>query len=160
MGIGGGYAIPTGSRPENAPLFYLEPSGRINDQWLLSFHLEMAFPANRFSPDDRTTPSMLSSCTFNGQYYINRLTSGNLRPFVGAGLGFYYAAMEGTTPGIYDSFGLFVGYYPRAGFDVGPFTLSVDYNIFPFPHTDSFHTNINDNYLAIHVGASIGGARQ
>ena len=160
LGIGGGYDIPAGARSEGAALFYLEPAGRINDNWVLSFHLEIAFPANRFSPNDRTKPSILSSYTFNGQYYINRLMSGNLRPFVGAGLGFYYIALEDQQQGVFSTFGLAVGFYPRVGIDVGQFTFSADYNVLPRSHSDRSRANINDNYLAIHVGANIGGGRK
>jgi len=155
LGIGGGYDIPFGARTESAPLFYLEPAGRINDNWVLSFHLEIAFPPNRFSPNDRTKPSILSSYTFNGQYYINRLMSGDLRPFVGAGLGFYYIAEQDLNQGNlstnFNSFGLAIGFYPRAGFDLGQFTFSADYNVLPMSD------KIDYNYLAIHIGVNIGG---
>ena len=158
MGIGGGYDIPSGAGTESAPLFYLEPAGRINDNWMLSFHLEIAFPPNRFSPNDRTKPSILSSYTFNGQYYINRLMSGDLRPFVGAGVGFYYITLKDPDLGKFNTFGLAVGLYPRVGFDVGHFSFSVDYNVIPTSHSDrSLTPNITYNYLAIHVGANIGG---
>ncbi|HEY5744526.1 MAG TPA: outer membrane beta-barrel protein [Chryseolinea sp.] len=161
MGIGGGYDIPTGAGTASAALFYIEPAGRINDNWVLSLHLEIAFPPNRFSPNDRTKPSILSSYTFNGQYYINRLMSGNLHPFVGAGLGFYYIAQmdldQGNFSRNFSSFGLAVGFYPRVGFDVGHFTFSADYNVLPLAHTDISGAKINYNYLAIHIGANIGG---
>jgi hypothetical protein len=58
----------------------------------------------------------ISSFTLNGQYY---LSAHKLRPFVGGGLGLYLRD-DGT--------GKF-GFYPRVGFEVGPFSMSLDCNL-------------------------------
>lgn len=104
----------------------------------------------------------IGSYTVNGQYYFN---TNKFRPFVGAGSGIYsLSAITYTDKGVpYTAIGSEskFGFYPRAGFDLGHFNLTIDYNFL----SSSTLTNSNgqgqftNSYLAIKKGVSFGGGR-
>lgn len=96
--------------------------------------------------------SGVGSFTFLGQYY---LSTRRFRPFVGAGFGFY------SSEDYYDESGNIspFGFYPRLGFDVGHFSMSMDYNVILLPKALQ-HQDITDSYLGIRLGVFIGGGKK
>lgn len=168
VGIGLGYGVP--SEGSGGVLVYLEPAYRVNDQIAVGLRLESAaFLGQPISGTPYTTSAFgVGSFTINGQYYFGNST---FRPFVGAGLGMFTAAgtstdLGGTGFAVTASATLF-GFYPRVGFDLGHFNVSLDYNLIPSQETDvvigGFVTGkqtTNYSYIGIRVGASIGGGKK
>ena len=145
LGIGLGYAsgragIGHGYVEGSGGLLTLEPAFRVSDNLAVGLRLEGA------AYGSVAVSSMgaygYGSITINGQYYLN---GEKFRPFVGAGFGIYLG--EGS---------LF-GFYPRLGFDLGKFTLALDYNIMP-KGTEYYDylTNSNATYSSYYVGVRIG----
>lgn len=185
VGLGLGYASPSGEGAKGGVLFYVEPSYRVSDAIALGLKLEWAlmyrgttFMQNGQNYAGSGTISAAGSYTVNGQYYF---MNGGFRPFVGAGLGLYsLASVSATfagngnnntsTTGEEVSGGTKFGFYPRVGFDAGHFTLNIEYNIVP-KSTASVQFDNNgvitngtsetkNNYLAIRAGFFIGGGRK
>jgi hypothetical protein len=61
-----------------------------------------------------------------------------------------------------------LGFYPRAGFDLGHLTIAVEWNIISSSKsiinkpvsTISYDGFVNSNYLSLKIGLSIGGGRK
>lgn len=168
VGIGLGYGVP--SEGSGGVLLYLEPMYRVTDQIGVGLRLESAaFLGQPISGTPYTTSAFgVGSYTLNGQYYFGNST---FRPFVGAGLGmFTLAAASADIAGSSVSIGAAAtvfGFYPRVGFDMGHFNLSIDYNIIPSQETDIVIGGLitgkqtsNYSYIGLRVGASIGGGKK
>ena len=98
-------------------LIYLEPSYRLKDNLSVGLRLESAGLGFQFLSEYIHG----ASYTLNGQYYFGKK---KLKPLLGAGLGIFkfehsYSSSNDFQP----------GFYFRAGFDVGHFNLSLDYNM-------------------------------
>lgn len=168
VGIGLGYAVP--SDGEAGVLLYLEPMYRIMDNIAVGLRMESAALVGQPPSGVITTLSIQSvnSYTLNGQYYFG---NGAFRPFAGFGLGmFSVAAASADIAGSSVALGAAttsIGFYPRIGFDLGHFNVSADYNIIPAQETDINLGGLalvkytqNFSYIAIRVGASIGGGKK
>lgn len=167
VGIGLGYAAPgnTGAGADAGALIYLEPGYRATDNVLIGLRLESAIIARGVEGvgDDDVTGDASSnvSYTLNGQYYFN---DNYVRPFIGVGLGlFSLAAVEFNTASSNPSIDADeveaetrFGFYPRIGLDIGHFNFTIDYNIVPKTDVPNIG-EVNNNYLGIRAGVSIGG---
>lgn len=173
VGIGLGYASPSGDGAKAGALFYLEPGYRVSDQLLVNLRLEWAAMARGIEGADESADfdvSAAGSYTVNGQYYLSNNT---FRPFVGLGLGIYsVAAASASVDGQNLSVGADAskfGFYPRIGFDAGHFQFSLDYNIIPAikesysvsfgGQTITSEYEQKTSYLGIRIGAFIGGGK-
>lgn len=163
FGIGLAPAIYLGGNPSFGTQLYFEPTFRITDKLAVSYKADVTarFAGGSFGANNAVVPFISNS--FNGQYYFS---NGTFRPFVGFGLGLF-------TNFDYD-FGFTripassnIGFYPRFGFDLSHFNLSIDYNIVggskytSVDPTGFFLTtsSVNNSYLAIRFGISIGGGK-
>jgi hypothetical protein len=87
-----------------------------------------------------------------------------VRPFIGAGFGlFSLAAVKFNTASPNNSVDANevgaetrFGFYPRIGIDAGHFNFSIDYNIVPKTDVPNIG-EVDNNYLGIRAGVSIGG---
>ena len=159
VGIGLGYANASGKGAKGGVLWALEPGYRVNDQILANLRIEGAVIGRGYA--DETSASVdvaaLGSYSLNGQYYFN---NNNFRPYVGAGFGLFSLASASVSAGTTGGSSTVVaaankiGFYPRVGFDVGHFTLNIDYNI--VPETEG----IKNSYLGIRIGGFFGGGRK
>lgn len=183
VGIGVGYAKPSGSGSKGGGLAYLEPSYRLGDAFSLGLRVEWAIVASGLSgnaidmePVDLSTQA---SYTLNMQYYLG---TNNFRPFLGVGLGLYNVSAMKTDVMVLDgidptgqgqpqthteSVSLSdaqskLGFYPRLGFDLGHFTLSIDYNFIPKTKTtvSGSDASFRNSYLGVRLGANFGGGRK
>lgn len=118
LGLGVGYAGGRHPRSESGgggALLALEPAYRVSDNLAIGLRLEAA----AYGSGGRLGwPIGIASITINGQYYFSAEL---FRPFVGAGFGSY--AVGGR---VWE-----FGFYPRLGFDLGHFTLALEYK----PHS-------------------------
>ncbi len=166
VGLGGGYAIPSGEGSKGGVLFYLEPNYAINDNLSFGLRMEFAIMARGYATSSNNTlnsdfdVSAVGSYTLNSQYYFN--TNG-FRPFIGAGIGLYSFASstvsDGNDPYTVAS-GSQLGFYPRVGFDAGHFTVSLDYNIIGKTKIEGSDNSFKNNYFGIRVGGFFGGGRK
>lgn len=174
VGLGTGYASPSGKGAKGGVLLYLEPGYRVTDQLLVNLRMEIAVMARGVEGSDLGGDFDVSgagSYTLNGQYYFN---NNNFRPFAGLGFGIYSVAaasakVDGEEFTIGSDASKF-GFYPRVGFDAGHFQLSIDYNIISAikdNYTFEFDGDIETaeykqktSYLGIRIGAFIGGGRK
>lgn len=169
VGIGVGYAVP--SKGSGGVLFYLEPMYRVMDNLTVGFRWETAAIIGELPTASSATldASAVGSYTLNGQYYFG--SSDSFRPFVGVGLGIFSVAaatsdINGQNVQLAAASSSF-GFYPRIGFDLGHFNLSIDYNLIPEQTSDINIAGIglvkntqNFSYIGIRVGASIGGGKK
>jgi hypothetical protein len=146
--LGLGYATPLTANNKSivGDIFTIEPSYRISDDIAIGLRIEGAVLI-----DIDLGEVNYDSYTLNGQYYFGET---KFRPFVGAGLGWYRVVVWDynvvTTSKI--------GFYPRVGFDVGHFNVTLDYNITTTYNGAVFE--ISDNYLGIRLGAFFGGGKK
>lgn len=169
VGLGLGYAIP--SKGSAGVLLYLEPMYRLQDNISLGFRIESAALAGE-APTGVSTSinvSAVGSYTLNGQYYFG--SGGSFRPFAGFGVGIFQVAAATADIGgsnvQLSASSSSIGFYPRIGFDLGHFNVSLDYNIVP---EQSSQVNVgglglvtttqNYSYIGIRVGGSIGGGKK
>jgi hypothetical protein len=182
VGLGAGYAMPSGSGAKGGVLFYLEPGYRISDQLLVNLRMEWAAMARGLAEDGGDAEFDIStsgSYTVNGQYFLKDASVG-FRPFVGAGFGIY--SIKAAT--LSDDFGggsgditlgkdeSKFGFYPRVGFDAGHFQLSIDYNLVSkstqevpiydedLQQVDTAEIEFKNSYLGIRLGVTIGGGKK
>jgi Outer membrane protein beta-barrel domain len=186
VGLGPGFASPSGEGTKVGYLLFFEPSYRINNAITIGTRFEFAamarggtaVKANGLSADIKL--SRVSSYTLSGQYYF--LDNRWLRPFAGFGLGFYKLGSikaqvsSGGNAGSTNyertiSGSSKVGFYPRIGFDLWHFIFSIEYNIIP-PTKSVFTTTsgtgattttigeIKNNYFAIKTGIFFGGGKR
>jgi hypothetical protein len=147
FGIGFG---PNVSRYGSAA--YIEPMWRLSNAWSLGFREEMAGGQD----------FLVTSATVNGQWYF---ADGRFRPFVGVGLGYYLLSTDAL--GVIGPWSF--GAYPRAGFDLGHFNFTVDYNwiakqlpesltLLGVPYSPT--PDRTASYLTVKIGVSLGGGRR
>jgi outer membrane protein W len=160
VGIGFGYASASGSGASGGVLAYLEPGYRVNDKIIVNLRMETAVITRGTS--DNTGASFdvaaIGSYTVNGQYYFSNNT---FRPFAGLGLGAYSLAavkVDGVSGNAVDAETKF-GFYPRVGFDLGHFNLSLDYNLIPNSKVKGGDLEFKNSYLGFRFGFSIGGGK-
>src|SRR5690606_36980948 len=120
-------------------LFFIEPAYRVTNSILIGLRLESAIIARGIKgvgdDDVSGNASSNASYTLNTQYYFN---DNYVRPFVGAGLGFFSLAAVEFNTAIDNSIDnnevatdTRFGFYPRVGLDVGHFNFTIDYNFIP-----------------------------
>jgi len=165
VAVGGGYASPAGSGAKGGVLFYIEPAYRIQDNISVGLRWEQALVVRGFSEDVPSGVDLniagIGSYTLNGQYYFN---NNNFRPFVGLGFGIYnLAAVKydagGQTDQVAVASGSKVGFYPRVGFDLNHFNVSIDYNVVGATKADG-GGEFKNSYLGVRIGGSFGGGRK
>ena len=159
-----GYALPGGDNATGGVLFTLEPAYRIKDNLSVGLRMETAVVIAgglAAAPGASVSASALVSYTLNGQYYFGKGDS-KFRPFAGAGFGMFtvasatitvVGAVAGIPPVVTPAETKF-GFYPRVGFDLGHFSMSIDYNLVPATGT------VTNNYLGIRLGAFFGGGKK
>lgn len=169
VGVGAGYASPSGDGAKGGVLFTLEPAYRVQDNIQVGLRMEWAVIARGVVQANSTSSSFdvdvkaIGSYTVNGQYYFS---NNNFRPFVGVGTGLYKlaaVAVSGNSNGnnsadVNIAAASKLGFYPRVGFDAKHFTLSIDYNI--VPASKSGNTEVKNSYLGVRLGAFFGGGRK
>ncbi len=154
VGMGFGYTIPSDGGGGIA--LYFEPAYRVSDQIAIGLRIESAAMAKNVG-GETSSVSGTASYTLNGQYY---LSNNKFRPFVGLGFGLYSNASI-SVDGFADldpspSF----GFYPRIGFDLGHFNVTLDYNIVPATkevEIGGTSDEIKNSYIGIKLGFSISG---
>lgn len=165
VGLGGGYAMTSGTGAKPGVLLYLEPAYRVQDQLLVGLRIEAAAVVRGYDANVETgsvSASLSGSHGLFGQYYFSNET---FRPFLGLGLGLNKIATAAANlngeafAGISETK---LGFFPRVGFDAGHFTLSIDYNLIGASTlTGSSGTELKtkNNYVGIRFGGFIGGGR-
>lgn len=166
VAVGGGYARPGGEGAKGGVLFYLEPAYRIADNLSVGLRMESALIVRGFSNDVPSGVDLdiagIGSYTLNGQYYFN---NNNFRPFVGAGIGLFslsavkYDDSDGANQVAVASGSKF-GFYPRVGFDLNHFTVSLDYNLIPATKSPATGGEFKNSYLGVRIGGFFGGGRK
>lgn len=181
VGLGLGYARPGGEGSKGGFLMYLEPAYRVNDQIAVGLRLEaalmarVAVVANSTSGSASADVSANASYTLNGQYYFG---ASSFRPFAGLGFGLYSLASvsasvssSGTGSATEEvAAANKIGFYPRVGFDVGHFSMNLEYNVIPKTTatvvvasgtgTTTAESTIKNNYLGFKLGFFFGGGRK
>jgi hypothetical protein len=122
------------------PFVTLEPAYRVRDDLAIGLRIEATAGVGGTCACEMHG---IGSYTVNGQYYLSAY---KFRPFVGAGLGLYAGAETKF------------GFYPRAGFDLGHFSFSLDYNL--LQANKIYNTSLNTNYLGFRIGFFVGGGRK
>lgn len=166
VGVGLGYALTTGDGAKGGVLLYLEPAYRVSDPLLVGIRLETAAVTRGFSEDVLASGgtidvAAIGSFSAFGQYYFS---TGSFRPFIGAGAGFFtLAAVSGSGQSGFvtavEASNKF-GFYPRVGFDLGHFNMSVDFNLIPASETIGGLAEVKNSYLGFRAGFSIGGGKK
>ena len=174
IGLGLGYAMPSGDGAGGGILIYGEPMYRLNDAIAVGLRIESALVVKSGLAADGTftgasSVAGIGSYTLSGQYY---LSNGGFRPLVGAGFGLYSVstfaadANSSTAMGGWEKENKF-GFYPRVGFDAGHFNMMLEYNLIPASEISSTDSNgnattidVKNSYLGIKLGASILGGRR
>lgn len=163
LGLGLGYAKPSGEGAGGGVLFAIEPAYRINDAIAVALRMEWAVMAKIAYDGSESSASANASYTVNGQYY---LSNNKVRPYVGAGLGIFSlasVAVNSTSGG--GDVGAKFGFYPRIGVDIGHFNINLDYNLIPattaedMDITSGEDIEIKNSYLGIRIGAYIFGGK-
>lgn len=169
VGIGLGYAMASGEGSSGGVLFAVEPAYRIQDNFSVGLRMEAAVITRGYSESIGSASlgvAGISSYTLNGQYYFG---SSSFRPFLGAGLGMYSCAavsfsnssggtnVSGDAAAAETKF----GFYPRAGFDLGHFNVTLDYNLVPSTK-DALGGGgeFKNNYFGFRFGAFFGGGKK
>jgi len=146
-----------------APLVFIEPSFRINDQFSVGVKWEKNYPSF-FVLEDR------ASWAITSQWYFTKEES--IRPFIGLGIGYYYFG-EFLSPNSYTCDMIYnksqTGFFPRIGFDTRRLTVALDLNLIgsisyiqrcfssgrkPIEQSET------KNYLTVKAGFSIGGEKK
>ena len=167
FGFGGGLVSAS---PHLGLSTYLEPSYNITDVFSVGARAEWLMLTYGL-PDDRMYETLFrGTYSLNGKYYLG---TRKFRPFVGVGIGSY-----GLSPVRYrevgEKTGMFsggteitaaerkIGLYPRVGFDLGKFTISVDYNFIPNTKTTvpGSDASFKNSYIGVRLGANFGGGRK
>lgn len=140
VGLGVGIAKAGGKDSGAGGLFVAEPGWRVNHNLVVNLRLESAFLIRELE----LNPHGIFSCTGGGIYY---LSNKNLKPYIGAGLGFY-GLTSVTTSGL-GIVGAEIrpGLYPRIGVDWRRFNVNIDYNF--IVNTEILNEN---RYLGLRVG--------
>jgi hypothetical protein len=130
-------------------LFTLEPGYHLNDHLVIGLRLETA----NTQIDLVNGGYRIRSYTLNSQCYFR---SKGLRPLVGAGFGVF--SMPSNVP---VSERKKFGFYPRIGFDVGHFFLTMEYNLISQSEsTLPYPEELNNNYFGLRFGFFTGGVKK
>jgi hypothetical protein len=166
VGIGLGYAMPSGQGAKAGVLFYLEPAYRVSDPLLVGLRLESALVARGYTQDvasvDLEVAGIGSYSAFAQYYFLN----GTFRPYVGGGLGIFTLAAvsastrQGSPTTAAVEAGSKFGFFPRVGFDLGHFNMSLDYNLIPASASTGVGGDIKNSYVGFRAGFSIGGGKK
>jgi len=165
-----GYAKPLNAGVSGGFLFSVEPKYGISDHFDLGLRLESAVVARGIQDNGNTFSSDLG--TFNSALVTGNYLFGtsNVRPFLGAGVGFYTIGAAGTV--VIDKNGqnqnvTFVdatrfGGMIRGGIKAGHFVAAIEYNAAPTTPTAVGPTIVSSEnaYLGLKVGFDIGGGRR
>lgn len=180
VGVGLGYASPQGSGSKGGVLFYLDPAYRVSDQLAVGLRMEAALVARGYSISGTSNSANVSgkiaavgSYSLNAQYYFSNEA---FRPFAGLGVGLFTLAAEtvdvssgvggSNVSGSISAAASKFGFYPRVGFDLGHFTMQLEYNIIPSTKTDvtvgaNTETSTTKNgYLGVKAGFFFGGGKK
>lgn len=159
-----GYAIPGGDGAKGGISFSIEPGYRVSDALLVGLRWETAALIRGASEDIGTVDldiAGINSYTLNGQYYFS---NNNFRPFLGLGFGIYSLAAvkfdTGSGTGTAATSESKFGFYPRAGFDAGHFTLQLEYNILGNTKVEGEDVEFKNSYIGIKIGGYFGGGRK
>jgi hypothetical protein len=166
VGLGGGYANASGTGAKGGILIYFEPAYRLSDQILVGLRFEGAAMIRGYAEDVSTSSvsaSLSGAQGVFGQYYFSNNT---FRPFVGLGLGLNKIAtaaadFEGEAFAALDESKF--GFFPRIGFDVSHFTLSLDLNLIgasTLEGSNGGELKTKNNYIGIRFGGFFGGGRK
>jgi hypothetical protein len=157
--LGGGYAI--GSNSIGGIFGTLEPGYRLSNEIAVGLRGEIAGIAkgSRDGLAIDVDVSAISSTTLNGVYYFK----GEVRPFIGAGLGRYSISGFGYRVGVSgpeEKKGreAKLGFYPRAGVEFGHLGFTIDYNIIP-PTKLPNGTEFKNNYIDFRFSVFFGGGK-
>jgi hypothetical protein len=158
LGIGAGYALP--AKGTGGGGLYLEPMYRISDNFALGLKFEYML-LGQSQPGEANINA--TSFALGAQYYFSK---NKFRPFIGGGVGTYtLGASDVLLLGSVQTVAS-IGFYPRVGFDLGHFNVTLDYNIISdkAPSTITIFgipigtpSQRDANYLGVKVGYSIGG---
>ncbi len=166
-----GYAIPpststsAGDKIKAGATFVLEPHYRLGDGVALGFRLQGAALAygNTSGSGTGTSGSANVSAIYSFTPTLDLyLANGGFRPFIGGGAGLYYqgsisvsGSSQGTSNSGYVSLGSKFGFFPRAGFEIGHFRISAEYNVLGNDANGN-----SSNYAAFNIGFFFGGGRK
>jgi len=166
-----GYAIPpststsAGDNIKAGATFVLEPHYRLGDGVALGFRLQGAALAygNTSGSGTGTSGSAQVSAIYSYTPTLDLyLANGGFRPFIGGGAGLYYqgsigvtGSAQGTSNTGYVSLGSKFGFFPRAGFEIGHFRISAEYNVLGNDANGN-----SSNYAAFNLGFFFGGGRR
>jgi len=165
-----GFAKPLNAGVSGGVLFAVEPKYGLSDNFDLGLRVEVASVARGIKYNGNTTTGdvgAFASYLLTGNYLFGK---GNVRPFLGVGVGLYSVASGGTvtvvdgqTPQnvnlVSDTkFGGMI----RGGIKAGHFVAAVEYNAAPTTDNTLANTTITSEnaYLGIKVGVDIGGGRK
>ena len=164
-----GIAKPLNAGVSGGVLFAVGPKYGISDNVDIGLRLELAAVARGVQVNGNTTTSDLgafSSALLTGNYLFG---TGNVRPFLGAGVGLYNIGAAGTVTAISGQPAQDVtfvndtkfGGMIRGGIKAGHFVAAVEYNAAPTTSTTVRTTKVSSEnaYLGIKVGFDIGGGR-
>ena len=166
VGVGLGYAVASGTGSGGGIIFAVEPSYRLQDNLSLGLKMEAAAIARGYSQAISSGASIsvagIGSYTLNGQYYFG--SGSSFRPFAGAGLGLYSLAAvtvdSGGSSGTAAAAESKIGFYPRVGFDLGHFNVTVDYNMIGSTKDAAGAGEFKNNYFGFRIGGYFGGGKK
>ena len=154
-----------GELPEhNVGLFapYVEPKVNLSNQLTLGLRFEFLLYSKQdfivYNPDDPyfsdfDADGWTFSAVFTSDYYFN---DHFLRPFVGCGVGVYqlYNAKENSYLDFNEEL-VALGFVPRAGFNIGQFRISCEYNSILSEKTET-----NLSYFSLKLGFELGRQKE
>lgn len=143
LGTGTTLSFNSGYGYEPGILFTIEPAYHLSGELYIGLRFEEAI--TDLESVDLESGSIYSG-SVNFQYYLN---TNKLRPFLGGGFGLYNSAI--LFPGGITNF----GFYPRIGFDLGDFSLTIDNNFIP---TSTRQGKTMIYYIGIIVVGFFGGS--
>lgn len=141
---------------------YIELKYNIDNHFTLGGRVEyMPFSKTDYSFLNNTY-DLLYATNINSDGYIGSLlitgdynfTTRNLRPFIGAGVGSYYAYINEKNVFRNDEENIFApGAMFRGGFSISHFRFAVEYNLLP-------NNKIDINYISFKFGVELGGGKK
>ncbi len=166
-----GYAKPFNAGTSGGFLAAVEPKYGLSDNFDLGLRLESASVARGIQYNGNTTTGDVGTYTsalLTGNYLFG---AGNVRPFLGLGVGPYSIGAGGTVVIVSNGqtnqnielvsdtkFGGMI----RGGIKAGHFVAAAEFNFIPSTDRSVSNQTITSNnaYLGIKVGADIGGGRR
>ncbi|MDI9867384.1 hypothetical protein QM480_23780 [Flectobacillus sp. DC10W] len=146
--ISGMYAAPTYTKAFSSGLGYsIEPAYAVDDNLAVGVRLEGAALGVGSSLKDKI--GVVASYTLTADYFM--FNEGNLRFFVGGGVGFFRTGTA-TTSSTNDfvAGGDGWGFVPRVGIQLSHLRISAEYNSAPK----------NMSYFGLKAGVTIGGGKK